>query len=153
MEFIYNDTSNFPAVSGSLSRLLSFSAAASNRLSQSVLDDHGLLLAQWVVLSALWQKNGLLISELAKYSGSNAPAASRIVDRMEKNGVVRRRNDKSDRRSIRVFLTPKGSELSRLIDVCLRVDGHLLDGFTDDEKLALTSMLERVVLNARAAKL
>ena len=139
---------SLPAYLPSLGRLLNFAAGATNRLCQTLLADHDLLLAQWVILSALWRQDGLLISDLARYAGSNPPAACRIVDRMVKNGIVRRRSDQGDARAVRVYLTKKGLGLNTLQDFYLSVNEHLLKGFSKTEKHALFSMLERIIENA-----
>lgn len=132
----------------SIGRLLNFSAGATNRLCRSLLEEHDLQLAQWVVLSALWRVDGLPVSELARYSGNEVPASSRLVDRMEANGLVRRRADAADGRTVRVWLTRRGRQLDRLADFHETVNGRLLAGFTEAETASLFSMLERVIENA-----
>ena len=57
---------------------------------------------QWVVLSALWCRYGLITGEFARYTGNALPATSRIIDRMVKNGLVRRRGDPADRHTVRM---------------------------------------------------
>ncbi len=91
----------------------------------------------------------MLVSELARYSGNNLPAASRVIDRMEKNGLLRREMDKEDRRAVRVFLTTEAEKLSELIDFYQEVNDQLMMGFTQKEKKQLFEMLERVIQNAK----
>ncbi|MEQ8827888.1 MAG: MarR family transcriptional regulator, partial [Parvibaculum sp.] len=82
--------------------MLNFAAGASTAMCQEMLSEHDLTLAQWVILSALWRQDGMLINEIADYSGNNAPAASRIVDRMEEAGLVQRVPSDSDKRVVLV---------------------------------------------------
>lgn len=135
----------------SLGRLLNFSSGATNRLCRAMLAEHELQLAQWVVLSALWRADGLSVGELARYSGNEVPAASRIVDRMEASGLVRRRPDADDGRAVRVRLTRKGRALDGLANFHEHVNERLLAGFTGEEAATLFALLERVLENARHA--
>ncbi|MCY0152924.1 MarR family winged helix-turn-helix transcriptional regulator [Hoeflea alexandrii] len=57
----------------SLGQVLSFATGATVSMCQDMLAEHDLTLAQWVILSALWRQDGMLISEIADYSGNNAP--------------------------------------------------------------------------------
>ena len=75
-----------------------------------LLAQHDLTLAQWVLISALWREDGMLVSELAEYSGNNLPATSRILDRMAANGLVVRRKDESDARSVRIYPHRQGAK-------------------------------------------
>lgn len=136
----------------SLGRLLNFSTIASNQMCNSLLAEHGLSLAQWVMLSALWRENGMLISELANYTGNAIAATSRIIDRMEKHGLVKREMDKNDRRAVRVYLTDKSTQLNGLIDFYQTVNQHLMEGFSDDEQQQLFDFLQRLIDNAHKAQ-
>lgn len=144
-------TDSLPSYLPSLGRLLNFAAGSCNRLSNELLSEHDLMLAQWVILSALWRTDGMLVNDLARYTGNNDPAASRIVDRMVKKGLVRRRADRRDRRQVRVFLSSKGRSLAPLLDFYQSINDALLDGFSKSEAQLLFDMLERVDTNAKAA--
>lgn len=51
-----------------------------------------------------------LISEIAKELKVSAPAVSRTLDKLEDKGLTRRkREEKGDKREVRIFLTPKGA--------------------------------------------
>lgn len=135
----------------SLGRLLNFTAGASNRLCQALLARHDLQFGHWVILSALWRQDGLLMSELAGYTGNALPATSRIVDRMIREGLVTRNADPEDRRAVRIRLTAKGRALEPLAGFWAEVNDRLLAGFDETEIRTLFALLERVLENARAA--
>jgi DNA-binding MarR family transcriptional regulator len=116
---------------------------------QNMLAKHDLTLAQWVILSALWRQDGMLISEIADYTGNNAPAASRIIDRMEEAGLVKRVPSPDDKRVVRVHLTDHGRSLSHLSDFHERVNARLLQGISVSEAELLFDLLGRVDANAR----
>jgi len=135
----------------SLGRLLNFTAGASNRLCQALLSPHGLQLGHWVILSALWRRDGQLTSELARYTGNALPATSRIIDRMIKDDLVIRTADPDDRRIARIRLTAKGRSLEPLAGFWAEVNERLLAGFDETEQQTLFALLERVLENARTA--
>ncbi len=122
-----------------------------NRLCEAMLAEHGLTLAQWVVLSTLWRRDGLLVGDLARQMGSKVSAASRLIDRMERDGLVRRRADSVDGRAVRVHLTRRGRASSGLATFFQDVNDRLLEGFSEREAHALFAMLERVHRNALKA--
>ena len=131
----------------SYGRLINFSANGLNQLCNKLLAEHDLTLAQWVLLSALWREDGMLVSELADYSGNNLPAASRIIDRMTESGLLERRKDSSDGRSVRIFLTRKSKKLSYLSEFYLDINARLTKGFTSKEKDDLYRLLKRLLEN------
>lgn len=132
----------------SLGRLLNNVTNSANALANDMLAEYGLTLPQWVLMSALWRRDGLLVSDLSAFSGNLLPATSRIVARMEDGGFVERRPDAQDRRAVRVYLTGKGRTLSHLRDFYLKVNARLLGGLGEAEIETLFLLLERVQANA-----
>ena len=63
---------------------------------------------QTTALGVVYRKDNLTMSELAKEMLVIQSAATRIADELVKRGVVKRSNDKSDRRVTRLRITPKG---------------------------------------------
>lgn len=125
--------------------------SATNTLASDMLAKHDLTLAQWIVLGALWRKDGLTVGEVAKYYRVNNPAASRILDRMTEAGLVSRQPDPESRRTTRVYLTKKARDMSHLLGFYGQVNEKLLAGFTDREAAQLSDMLERLAKNANEA--
>ena len=67
----------------------------------------GLTRAQWQVLAHLKRKDGQRQNELADLLEVQPITLGRLVDRLEADGWVERRNDPEDRRAKRIFLTEK----------------------------------------------
>ncbi len=67
----------------------------------------GLTRSQWWVLNHLYFHEGISQSELAGLLDIEKATLGRLLDRLETKGWVRRRQDKKDRRTKRVFLTKK----------------------------------------------
>lgn len=63
---------------------------------------------QWVLLSALYEKDGISQTELAGNSFKDAPTVSRIIDLLAKKDLVERVRLNEDRRSYQIKITPNG---------------------------------------------
>lgn len=56
-------------------------------------------------------EDGISQAKLAELSGKDNPGMTRILDNMEKQGIVVRKRSKEDRRVSNVFLTSKAEEV------------------------------------------
>jgi DNA-binding MarR family transcriptional regulator len=142
-------TKTIPERPISMGRQLNFAAGASMTMCNAMLATHGVTLPQWVVLSALWQKDGLTVGAIADYSGNNLPATSRILGRMIEKGLLRREEDEMDGRAVRVALCPAGEDLRGLAQFHEQVNAALMAGFSEQETAQLFALLARVEQNAR----
>jgi len=90
--------------------LLGTAGAVAARLDAAVRP-LGLSLAKAGVLRLLAQaKQPLLLHELAEHEGCVRSNITQLVDRLEKDGLVRRRGDATDHRRVRAVLTPAGRQ-------------------------------------------
>lgn len=89
---------------------------------------------QFSVLSHLWQKDGLQQTELALCTNRNRANVTRILDILEREGIVERMDDANDRRVFRIFLTDKGKSLKEVTAKCAEQSiKDSLKGLTNDE--------------------
>jgi DNA-binding MarR family transcriptional regulator len=88
------------------------STAIARRL-QKKFNNAGLSLTieQWSVLYHLWKKDGMSQQDLCKASFRDKPSITRLVDNLEKAGLVRRVAANNDRRINLIFLTKDGQQL------------------------------------------
>jgi DNA-binding MarR family transcriptional regulator len=92
----------------------------------------------------------LVAVDLAREYGIDASAVTRIVDRMEKRGLVVRVRSKEDRRVVKLALTAVGTGIAeRIPAIFARVQDDLLAGMTSEETGFLLSILGRVLRNGR----
>jgi len=63
--------------------------------------------SQWRVLWAIGKSEGTSQAALAESLEMQPIAVARIVDRMEEAGLVERRPDPTDRRALKLYLTPQ----------------------------------------------
>ncbi|MFB4307498.1 MarR family winged helix-turn-helix transcriptional regulator [Actinomadura sp. GTD37] len=88
------------------------------------------------------------MGELGAMLGLAKSSLTGLVDRTERNGLVRREPDPQDMRAVRVALTAKGAGLVEefYAETCRRVD-RLPAGLGPAERDALAGLLGRVVLD------
>jgi DNA-binding MarR family transcriptional regulator len=88
--------------------------------------------------------------DLTRLLGYNSGAITRLVDKLEEDGLVTRRRRDCDRRSIALAITPVGvAAISRLLPLLLTLWNGVLSGFTAEEYVELVR-LQRKLLAAVA---
>ena len=81
---------------------------------------------QWAVLNTIFYGNGDTPAEIADYIGVDRSAVTRLVDRLEKKGLVTRKLNTSDHRSVNVELTAQGVDIMpQLIKISRSCDKRL----------------------------
>lgn len=88
------------------------STAIARRL-QKKFNGEGLNLTieQWSILYHLWKEDGLSQQDLCNASFRDKPSITRLVDNLEKLGLVNRVADKQDRRINKIYLTKAAQKL------------------------------------------
>ena len=82
----------------------------------------GVSLSQWRVVGALVLQPGLTQKEIAAKVGVEGATLVPIIDKMEKEGLLKRKLDSSDRRINRIYLTTKADSLwESMIECALRI--------------------------------
>ena len=84
---------------------------AINRAYKPMLDALGLTYPQYLVLSTLWEQNGLLVSAIANRLALDSSMITPLVKRLEAAGLVTRERNPKDERQVIVRLTPQGRSL------------------------------------------
>jgi DNA-binding MarR family transcriptional regulator len=111
---------------------------------------HGLEITpeQWIVLARLWQRDGRSVSELSESTLRDRPTMSRILDSMEKTGLVARSVDREDARSRVVTLTREGKALrKKLVPVAMELVARLEAGIPEIDLLTTRRTLRRIFEN------
>lgn len=105
--------------------------------------------AQFVVFNTIAKGHGSTIGDLCRVLGYDSGAMTRLLDRIEKKGLVRRVANPDDRRSYLIELTEQSAALvpkaRRRVQT---VFGELLKGFDEREAGALKASLEKILENA-----
>ncbi len=91
------------------------------------------------------------ISEMALALGVSPSRVSRVVSRLVGLGLLRRRRLRSDRRVVRLTLTPQGRDLARDIQQQAQVyDAQLYRGISDSERASFVSTAAKILSNFAA---
>ena len=108
----------------------------------------GVSIGMWFVLRMLWDEDGMTQRELGERVGINGPTMVTALNSMERAGLVKRVQHRTDRRKINVFLTERGRKMKRkLWPMASDVLAIGLAGLTRSQILSLTKMLNQIRLN------
>ncbi|EGJ48709.1 MarR family winged helix-turn-helix transcriptional regulator [Desulfocurvibacter africanus] len=103
---------------------------------------------QWAVMNKLYLAEGLSQSELADQVCKDRPTITRILDTLERRGLVVRGRDHTDRRRYRVHLTMTGSEMrGKLYPVTKGLGDKLISGLDAEEIARFKASLEILLKN------
>ena len=84
---------------------------AVERHSRASIARFGLGTTEFGVLEVLYHKGELPVSEVQRRILVESSSTTYVVDKLVQRGLVRRRRDETDRRSVRLALTPAGRQL------------------------------------------
>ena len=116
---------------------------AVNRTYKPMLDELGLTYPQYLVLSTLWEQDGLAVSAIADRLALEPSTITPLVKRMESAGFLTRKRNPKDERQVIVSLTIKGRSLNEKT-ACLT---HALlerSGLTPEKLTALNGQVRKL---------
>ena len=80
------------------------------------LKEFGITYNHLFILTCLWEREGLNSKDLSELLVLDSSSLTGHLDRLERSGLVVRRNDPTDRRAVRVVLTEKGRRLRKELE-------------------------------------
>jgi DNA-binding MarR family transcriptional regulator len=114
------------------------------------LERFGLTGMQFAVLKHLADGAARTAADLCRFMQYDTGAMTRIVDRLEQRGLIRRERCRDDRRVVFLRLAPAGrAQLPRLVAVGTRVLEAHLAGFSSAEIASLKGYLGRMLANGQ----
>ena len=124
-----------------------------DRLHRELQDRHGVSLADYEVLVRLSEQPGrrMRMSQLADEVASSKSRVSHQVARMEREGLLRRRECPEDGRGVFAELTDKGMALLET-SAPTHVEGvreHMIDLLSREEQEVVAKVFERVITHLR----
>ena len=127
-----------------LRREFMFQLVETSRLLRTYVDQrarqHGTTRAQWGVMARLRRQEGLNQAALAEQMDLQPISLARLLDRLQGQNLIERREDPADRRAYRLYLTPEGRALVDDLDsVRTEIAQEVLGGV---EEAAILSALE-----------
>jgi len=117
-------------------------ARAHRTYAASLLSQVGLHPGQEALLMELWNEDRRTQANLADALGVEPPTVTKMLQRMEAADLVSRRPDATDRRAIRVSLTPKGRRLrGRVEKIWAELEAQTVAGLSERQLASLRNLL------------
>lgn len=133
-------------IDGYLSYLLARASHTVYREFHAQVQAAGLGSLEWRLLATLSDGDGLTIGDLAREILAQQPTLTKLVQRMEKAGWVRRGADPADARRTLVFQTPQGqATVAALLAQAKAHEDSLLEGFSERDVTALKKILRALI--------
>lgn len=115
---------------------------------QRLMEELNISESELSFFSALDNCQGISSPELAKNMGLSLSRISRVVDKLVVNGYLDRNTDATDRRAIKLCLTPKGKAIRSKIDkVRNECESRLLEVIPSEDLERFGEMFSKIVLN------
>ncbi|MFY0686128.1 MAG: MarR family transcriptional regulator [Cyclobacteriaceae bacterium] len=121
----------------------------SNKLQQShaaILKPYGITTPQFNILRILkgQHPNPSTVNLLIERMLDKSSNASRIVDKLESKGLVERRQCKSDRRAVDVYISQEGLDLLEKIDLDVDHFQNEVRNLNEEESRQLNQLLDKI---------
>lgn len=140
-----------------LRREFMFQLVETSRLLRTYVDQrarqHGTTRAQWGVMSRLRRQEGLNQAALAEQMDLQPISLARLLDRLQGQNLIERREDPADRRAYRLYLTPEGRALvDDLDEVRTAIAQEVLGGVEERSILSALDTLATIREQTRAQR-
>jgi DNA-binding MarR family transcriptional regulator len=134
------------AIDDNLGYLVNRAARLLAQLFSRRLQRHGVALAQWAILLFLYARDGQTQRELSRVVAIEPPTVARTIDRMVRDGLVRREPHPHDGRATRILLTPRAVALqAELVAESMAVNQLAARVLSAEELQTLKTLLRRVI--------
>lgn len=96
------------------------------------------------VLVAIKANPGVQPGVLATVLAVKRPNMTKLLDALERRGLIERRQQKTDGRGVALFLTPAGAQkISRIAEEAMAMDLHATECLTNRERAQLIELLKK----------
>lgn len=104
---------------------------------------------QFIILKIALQHKGMVVQQdVASMMGKDKSVVMRIVDCLEKDGLIKRVVDANDRRRNMLEVTTAGLEMiSRFDEVEMALSEEIMEGLTEQEIETFYKVIDRIVQN------
>ena len=101
---------------------------------------------QWIALMTLTQHSCVSPTELSEQMGHDMGALTRLVDELQRDGLVRRERSEQDRRAVEIAITPEGRRVAnggkRIVVGLLN---RLVQPYSAEEIEGLIALLQKLL--------
>jgi DNA-binding MarR family transcriptional regulator len=111
---------------------------------------YGITSSQNKVLRCLWEEDGLSQSDILRQLSVRAPSLTKLIEQLEKKGMIDRKICAEDGRAKMVYLTESGRNLKgKSLEVVYYLEDKLFNDFDEDEKKNTIDYLTRMFDNIK----
>lgn len=136
--------------------LLYLMARASHAVSSefhSTLRKAGVSVPVWRVLATLSGSPGETVTGLAEACLLQQPTMTKLLDRMVRDGIVKRMPDQRDRRVVRIQMLPRGEQMVRELLVSAKShEAEVLSRFPAVDRMQLKLLLRAMLAKPARAR-
>ncbi|MFD1039557.1 MarR family winged helix-turn-helix transcriptional regulator [Virgibacillus byunsanensis] len=126
-----------------IEKRLRYISGAIKQNGRKILNNYPITSPQFIALQWLTEEGDLTIGELSNKNGLAFSTTTDLVDRMEKNKLVKRVRDLNDRRVVRIHVLDKGrSVIKEVIIKRQEYLGEVLEQFSGEQTGTLNELLE-----------
>ncbi len=129
--------------------LISYTYRAVQKKFEKELAPYRIGEGHFTILMLLYDEEGRSQDELARLRGYNKTLIAKSAAKLEEKGLIRRVNDRDDKRVKRLYLTETGRALCPVIErIGLNINQNLFRNFTEDESAVMLEYLRKIAMNA-----
>jgi len=111
---------------------------------------YGITTEQWTLLKRLDEQDGINIKELTQRVGKDQGNVTRILELLEKGGLVKRTPNPADKRSSLVFLTEEGKGITEnLIPIDEELHRNALNGLSEEDLTVFKKVISKINENIK----
>ena len=144
----YEGDSAYQGKQDSVGYLVTLAHRTLSKNLETQLQPFNLTANQWAPLLAIAHGQCDTVAGCARETGIDAGAMTRMLDRLEAKGLLRRQRSNNDRRVVNVALTTAGKTVAREIPpVISNVLNQQLQGFSQYEFEIIKDLLQRFLAN------
>lgn len=108
---------------------------------------------QWIGLYYIYTNGEISQRELSNYMHITDSSAMRLIERLERDGLLIRSRSKIDRRILLISLTDKGTNLiKKLLPLGQEFSQELINGITEEELIIFQKVMNKMLDNVKTDK-
>jgi DNA-binding MarR family transcriptional regulator len=133
----------------SLGFVLNNAARKTSQVLSNYFRPYDITTEQWTVLNRLAEGDGISQKELSLRSEKDPTNVTRILDQLERKGLIKRKMKEDDRRAFLAFITEEGIRLNQaLVPIEQAFVESLLSGLSQDQIVQLHKVLTQITNKA-----
>ena len=111
----------------------------------NLVSEFGITQSIGYLLINIDEKDGTTVSQAATLLGLKSTSLSRMLNQLEKSGLIYRESNEGDKRSVKIYLTPLGNEKRKLARALVKQFNNYLNAhISENDKAYLIKMLKKI---------